>query len=230
VSRYRPPIARPGIAIALAVAAVALIVVSVVSAADVGYRVEDGALMLPDHHQGHVALHVFGDPPEIAVLCALAMLGLAGHYGVTPRGLRIGGLVALGVTAAFVLLACCGSAALSDFSRETDGSVVATSSRYEVVSYHRSNLFASDDIVLHLRTRNGLASYEAGYDLACFISDVSGADPEWLFDSASFGSDDTVLVTAKDGRTWPVRFDPSTLRPANPVDRCTDAPDPVGAD
>jgi len=84
-------------------------------------------------------------------------------------------------------------------------------------------------------------SYEGDTAIACFIEDSSGAGPPWLFDHASSSpassasrpfltGGDIVQIVAKDGATWEVRFDPHTLRPANPVDRCTDAPDPVGAD
>ena len=105
------------LAVALVFTAVAVIALSVVSAADVGYHFDQGALMLPDQHQGHVYLHMLGDPPELGISVGLGMLMAAGYF-----------------------------------------------------------------------------------------------------------------VVAKDGTTWEVRFDPHTLRPANPVDRCTDAPDPVGAD
>jgi hypothetical protein len=50
----------------LAGAAVAMIAVTIVSAADAGYHFDEGQLMLPEHEQGHVYLHILGDPPELA--------------------------------------------------------------------------------------------------------------------------------------------------------------------
>jgi hypothetical protein len=216
---------RPKVAIALAIAAVALIALSVVSAVDVGYHIDGGSLMMPQHHQGHVYLHVFGNPPELTILAAIAMLCAAGHLGIVRRGARIGSMVAALLAAALVAFTCVGSTLFKNGFGETAGSTVAASSRYEVVRYNRPRWFGSDDIVLHLRSRNGLMSYEGGADLACFIEDSSGADSQWLFDHASLTANGSVLVTAKDGTTWQIRFDPHTLRPANPVDRCTDAPD-----
>lgn len=221
---------RPKVAITLVIAAVALIGLSVASAADVGYHLDDGRLMMPEHRQGHVCLRVFGDPPELSILAALAMLAVAACVGIARRGVRIGSIVAVSIPAALVAFVCCAGAMLSGVAGEIGGTTVTTSAGYEVVQYDRPSLFASADVVLHLRTRNGLMSYEGGVDLACFIEDSSGAGPEWLFDHASLTADDAVQVTAKDGTTWQVRFDPRTLRPANPVDRCTDAPDPVGED
>jgi hypothetical protein len=69
-------------ALAFAAAAVALIAASIVSAADAGYRFVDGKVMLPQRHQGHIYLHAFGDPPELVILVALAMLGVAAYLGI----------------------------------------------------------------------------------------------------------------------------------------------------
>ena len=41
-------------------------------------------------------------------------------------------------------------------------------------------------------------------------------------------TDGSVHLTAQDGASWDVRFDPRTLRPDNPVDQCTKAPDFAG--
>jgi len=38
----------------------------------------------------------------------------------------------------------------------------------------------------------------------------------------------SVHITAQDGASWDVRFAPRTLRPDNPVDQCTKAPDFAG--
>ncbi len=113
---------------------------------------------------------------------------------------------------------------------ESGGSTVAVSAQHKVIQYLRPNLFSSGDVVLRLRSHRGLLSYEGDTAIACFIEESSGAGPEWLFDHASLTVGGAVNIVAKDGTSWEVRFDPHTLRPANPVDRCTDAPDPVGAD
>jgi len=55
---------RRKLAVALVVSAVAVIALSVVSAADAGYHFDPGDLMLPEQHQGYVYLHILGDPPE----------------------------------------------------------------------------------------------------------------------------------------------------------------------
>lgn len=217
---------RRNVVIALVVAAAALIALGIVSAAGIGYHFDDGGLRGPEHHQGYVYLHIFGDFPELGILAAFVMLFAASHIGIVRRRIRISSMTAAGVAAAIMALFCWGDALLVSSFGERNGSTVATSGEYEVVRYRTPRfLDSSGDVVLHLRSRNGLASYESGADLACFIDDSSGAGPEWLFDRASLTPDDTVQVTAKDGTTWLVRFDPHTLLPVNPIDRCTDAPD-----
>lgn len=221
---------RRTLAVVLVIAAVAMIAISVVSAADVGYHVDQGHLMLPEQHQGHVYLHILGDPPELGISVALAMLVAAGYFGTVRRGVRIWGAIAAGAAGVLLLLSSCADVMTQSTLGESGGSTAATSVQYKVVQYEQSGLTASDDVVLHLRSRRGLLSYEGSSPVACFIDDSSGAGAEWLFDHASLTGDDIVQVVAKDGTTWEVRFDPHTLRPANPVDRCTEAPDPVGAD
>ena len=44
--------------------------------------------MLPQRHQGHIYLHVLGEPPELTILLALTMLGVAGYVGIAGRGIR----------------------------------------------------------------------------------------------------------------------------------------------
>ncbi|KKK00531.1 hypothetical protein LQ51_21330 [Micromonospora sp. HK10] len=82
-------------------------------------------------------------------------------------------------------------------------------------------------MVLRLQSREGIASREGIEDLACFIEESSGAGPDWLFGRASFVDNDEVAVSAKDGSSWRIRFDTKTLSAVNPVDKCTDAPDPA---
>jgi hypothetical protein len=114
---------------------------------------------------------------------------------------------------------------LDDMFALSDGKVVATSAQFEVVSYRASGLFGSDTVVLRLRTRQGLTSREGSADIACFISPRSGAGPEWLFGRADVTGNDEVAVVTKDGTRWPIRFDARTLSAADPLDRCTNAPD-----
>ena len=173
---------------------------------------------------------MLGDPPELGISVALAMLVAAGYFGTVRRRVRIWSAVAAGVAAILLLLSSCADVMMQSTFGESGGSTVANSAQYKVVQYERSGLAASDDVALHLRSRRGLLSYEGSSPIACFIDDSSGAGPEWLFEHASLTGGDIVQVVAKDGTTWEVRFDPYTLRPANPVDRCTDAPDPVGSD
>jgi hypothetical protein len=208
-------------------AAVLVIAFSVVTAADAGYRIVDGSLMLPSHRQGYIFLRSF-DPPEMLLLVALTMLAAAAYVGIARRGMRIAALTIMGLALATTAFTYYVSITWSFELDESDGSVVASSSTHDVVRYMRPGFFRSDAVVLHLRTRDGIASYERGEDLACFIEARSGAGPERLFGSASIIGDNTVRVTAQDGTAWDIRFDPDTLHAVNPVDRCIDAPDRAG--
>jgi hypothetical protein len=221
---------RGKLAVALTSGAAVMIGVTVVSAADAGYRFDGGHLTVPEHEQGHVYLHALGDPPALGITVALVMLAAAGYYGIAHRAVRTGGAVAVGLAVVLVSISCIGGAMLNAAFGESDRSTVAVSANYVVVQYVRSGVFNSDDVVLRLRSRRGLLSYEGDADIACFIAESSGAGPEWLFDHASLTTAAVVQVVAKDGTTWDIGFDPHTLRPVNPVDRCTNAPDPIGAD
>ncbi|WP_433366736.1 hypothetical protein ACQPZX_38315 [Actinoplanes sp. CA-142083] len=215
---------RRRLAAGLVIGAVATIAVSVVSAADAGYRIDDGALNLPGRHQGHIYLQILGNPLELGLAAGLAMLVAAGYYGVVRRRARIWAAVAAGACALLLLLVFGADLMLRYMLGESGGSTVASSAQYKVVKYEESPGTA----ILHVRSRNGLLSYQGAAPVACLIwgdSDVEG----WQFEHASL-SGNTVKVVAKDGTTWEVRFDPQTLRPANPAGRCAPLSDPAGAD
>jgi hypothetical protein len=204
---------------------IAALATAVVSAADAGYHV-GGDLGLPDHRGGHVHLHGLGNPPEIGFALALGLLVVAGHYAI-PRQLRIAGAVVTILIPLLLVFAFLAQTALESTFGESGGSTVATSDRYALVRYARSELLRSDHLLFYVRARKSLVSYETDTAVACFIDPRSFAGPQWLFATASL-TDDQVHVVARDGTSWDVRFDPVTLRPANPVDRCTDAPDLAG--
>ncbi|GHJ48072.1 hypothetical protein Cs7R123_54140 [Catellatospora sp. TT07R-123] len=216
---HRRPVAIP---LALATTLFAL---GVLGVADTG--VLGGAVV---NHGRHVYLLLFSEYPEWMLFLVLVLLTAAAAVGIRTHWVR----VTVSIIAALALLAslslCMMFAAARGMTGESGATTVAKSDDFALVRYNRAKFIYSDDLVFRLRSRDGLLSYESGYELACFISPSSGADPEWLFQDASLTGPDTVRVVAQDGAVWDVRFDPGTLRPVNPVDRCTGAPDPVGSD
>jgi hypothetical protein len=138
--------------------------------------------------------------------------------------------VAAGVAAAAALFVGMVGTALGETFDPRPAGVVASSPDYEIMSYRIPVFFRSDVIALRLRSRAGLASREGRTDLACFASRESGAGVEWLFDRATFVDGNELRIFTKDGRVWPIRFDAKTLSAETKLDRCTNAPDPVGAD
>jgi hypothetical protein len=137
---------------------------------------------------------------------------------------RITGAVLAGALVVLVALDCYGQAVLASMFDETGGETIASSPRYAVVEYTRPSFLRSDNIVLYVRERKSLLSYEGDTEIACFMVESSDAGAQWFLDRASV-TDGSVHITAQDGTSWDVRFDPRTLRPDNPVDRCTAAPD-----
>jgi hypothetical protein len=158
------------------------------------------------------------------VALALGLLIVAGYYGIERPGLRITGGVLAGVLVVLTVLYCYGDALLLSAFEDGGGETIASSPRYAVVEYSRPILFRSNNIVLYVRERRSLLSVEGDTAIACFMDEMSHAGPSWFLDRASV-TDGSVHITAQDGTSWDVRFDPRTLRPDNPVDRCTAAPD-----
>ncbi|MFC7242535.1 hypothetical protein ACFQO7_08580 [Catellatospora aurea] len=82
--------------------------------------------------------------------------------------------------------------------------------------------------MLRLRSREGLLSRESA-EIACF-GDGTMDSPEVLLERLVFTGPAQVSLWADDGAVGVVDFDPETLQPAHPYDRCTvdmsDAPDP----
>jgi hypothetical protein len=203
---------RRRVALGLAVAAPVFAGVTILAAADGG----PGA-------GGHIYLWALAHP-FLGVASAGAMLAGAAHLAVQHRVRRLSAQVVAALVAVAALLAGMAAGNLS-FLGVSDSSVVARSADFEIVSYRSPVLFSSDRIVLRLRTRDGLASREGTADLACFITPESGAGPEWLFGRAEVTGKDRIAAVAKDGTTWPIRFDARTLSAVEPLDRCHDAPD-----
>lgn len=175
---------------------------------------------------GHVYLRPLAHP-FLGIAFAAGMLATAAQLAVKRRALRVGSQMAVAVVAAAALFSGLLAEYLDDMFEVSGESVVATSPDFNLVSYRSPMLFHAGNIVLRVQSRQGLASREGSEDLACFIEASSGADPEWLFDRAAFTGSDEITVFAKDGRMWQIRFDTQTLAPVNPLDKCTDAPDPA---
>jgi hypothetical protein len=166
--------------------------------------------------------------PFLGVALAAAVSAVAARFGVARRRPRIGMQVTATVVGLAALLL---GGATASFTSSFDPSrlgIVTTSPDFAVVSYRVPVLFQSSEVVLRIQSRNGPASRESDQALACFIEATSGAGPEWLFDRALFTGRDEVEVIARDGTAWPVHFDPRTLRPVHPLDRCAGAPDIAG--
>lgn len=166
-------------------------------------------------------------PPSLGVALALGLLIVAGYYGIERPGLRITGGVLAGVLVVLTVLYCYGDALLLSAFEDGGGQTVASSPRYAVVRYARPVLLGTDTVVLYVRARRSLLTYESDTAIACFMDERSYAGAKWFLDRASV-TDGSVHLTAQDGASWDVRFDPRTLRPDNPVDQCTRAPDFAG--
>jgi hypothetical protein len=210
-------------ALGLLAAGLATAVGTVVTAADSGYRIDGGKVIVPNHNGGHVYLHLLS-PLSVGAGLALTLLIAAGYFGLRRRPVRITGAVLAGVLVVLVALDCYAEAVIGSMFDETGGDTIASSPRYAVVEYARPILFRSNEIVLYVRARRSLLSYEGDTAIACFMEESSDAGAEWFLDRASV-TDGSVHILAQDGTSWDVRFDPRTLRPENPVDRCTGAPD-----
>jgi len=197
---------RRRLAIGLVAAAVTVAAATVVAGVDGG-----------PGRGGHVHLWPLSHP-FLGVAVAGVLVAVA-----TRRAVRVvAALIAVAALGAGVLVR------LLPVDRPTSPAVAATSADLSVVSYRSPGLFRSDAVVLRLRTREGLASREGTADIACFIVPSSGAGPEWVFGRVEFTGRDEVAVHARDGTMWRIRVDPRKLTAAEPVDRCSGAPDIMG--
>lgn len=210
-------------ALGLLAAGLATIAGTVWTAADSGYHLDGGRVIEPNHNGGHVYLHLLS-PPSVGAALALGLLIAAGYFGLKRLGVRITGAVLAGLLVVLLSVECYAEAVIGSAFDETGGDTIASSPRYAVVEYSRPILFRSNNIVLYVRERRSLLSVEGDTAIACFMDEMSHAGPSWFLDRASV-TDGSVHITAQDGTSWDVRFDPRTLRPDNPVDRCTAAPD-----
>lgn len=209
------------------VAAVTVSVTILANADGVGgfaWRCEGGEqLCFNQKRGGHIYLRPLAHPLLGSALAA-GLVAAAAHLAVRRRALRIAlQTVAATVAAAATLLGLL-SSVFPSFEESSDG-VVAKSANFRLVSYRSPGFFGSGGILLKLQSRDGIGSREGSESLACFIEESSGAGPAWLFGRADFVGSDEIVLSAKDGTTWRVRFDAETLTSVNPVDRCTDAPD-----
>ncbi|WP_146605682.1 hypothetical protein [Micromonospora craterilacus] len=219
---------RRWLAVGLLVAAAVTVAVTFLANADglggLAWCDGDGLLCGSPKRGGHIYLRPLAHPLLGSALAA-GLVAAAAHLGMRRRVLRVASeTVAAVVAATALLLSLLGS--LARFEPDYWDSVVATSPDFRLVSYRSPGLFSSGSVLLRLQSREGLASREGSEDLACFIEEISGSDPEWQFGRARFVENDEIELSAKDGTTWLIRFYPRTLSPVNPVDRCTDAPDP----
>ena len=174
---------------------------------------------------GHVHLWPLAHPFQ-GIAVAAALIVVAGQYGLRRPGARTATQIA-GTLVAVIALGL-GTIGFLFGDRFPAPPVLATSADLQVVSYRLPGLLGSGEVVLRLRSRDGLASREAERDIACFAVPSSGAGPEWLFGGAEFTGPDEVAVHARDGSTWQIRVDPRTLTAPEPLDRCSRAPDVLG--
>jgi hypothetical protein len=103
---------------------------------------------------GYVYLELLAHPVA-AVVAAVVMLGAAGSLALRNTAAMVAQIVA--VTLAMVV----GTLGLFVWSLDSDPEatgVVASSEGFEVMSYRRPGLFSSDDVLLRLRSRAGLAT------------------------------------------------------------------------
>ncbi|MEV1315515.1 hypothetical protein AB0J14_05450 [Micromonospora arborensis] len=185
----------------------------------------DGLLCMSPKRGGHIYLRPLAHP-LLGIALAAGLGAAAAHLAVRHRVSRVASqAVAAVVGVAALLLGLLDSLGPRfEASREA---VLAASPDFRLVSYRSPGFFSSGSVLLRLQSREGIASREGSESLACFIEESSGAGPEWLFGRASFVDNDEIALSAKDGTTWRVRFDRKALSSVEPVDRCTDAPDPA---
>ncbi|MEU4680345.1 hypothetical protein [Micromonospora sp. NPDC023737] len=182
-----------------------------------------GELCFSPKRGGHIYLRPLAHPFLGSALAA-GLVAAAAHLAVRRRAPRIAlQTVAATVATAATLVGLLGS--VFPLPEESNDGVVAKSPTFRLVSYRSPRFFGSGRVLLKLQSREGIGSREGSRSLACFIEESSGAGPGWLFGRADFVGNDEIVLSAKDGTTWRVRFDTKTLTSVSPVDRCTDAPD-----
>jgi hypothetical protein len=218
--------------LAVGLLSIAILTVAVTVAAnadgDGGFAWQCGErsyICMSDKRGGHIHLRLFAHP-FLGVVLAAGLSAVAAHLAVRGRGPRVAAKTLSGVVAGVALLIGGPFASYGGALSVSQEGMVATAQSFKLVSYRSPNLFHSDFIVLRLQSREGLASRESSENLACFIDEGSGSGPAWIFAQARFVGEEEVALSAKDGTTWRIRFDRRTLASVNPLDRCTDAPDP----
>ncbi|MEU1840295.1 hypothetical protein [Micromonospora chersina] len=182
----------------------------------------EGLLCESPKRGGHIYLRPLAHP-LLGIALAAGLAAAAAQLAVGHRVFRY----ALQTVTAVVGTAALLLSMVPQIGQPYRKAVVATSPDFRLVSYRLPGLFSSDSVLLRLQSREGIASRESIDSLACFMEETSGAGPEWLFGRAIFVDNDEIALSAKDGTTWRVRFHTKTLSSVNPVDRCSDAPDPA---
>ncbi|WP_157743179.1 hypothetical protein [Micromonospora coriariae] len=224
------PILRRWLAVGLLVAAAVIVAVTVIANLDgVGgfaWRCDEGGqLCLSPKRGGHIYLRPLAHP-LLGTALAAGLVAAAAQLAVKHRISRLASQTVAAVVAVAALLLGLPESLGPRLEASRDA-VVATSPNFTLVSYRVPGLFSSGSVLLRLQSREGIASRESSESLACFMAERSDAGPEWLFGRASFVDNDEIALSAKDGTTWRVHFDTKALSSVNPVDRCTDAPDPA---
>lgn len=161
------------------------------------------------------------DHPFLAGLLAM-VVAIVALRGLRPEGTaRLLQQTGLGLLA--VVIGVAGLALGDQEFRPHHPVVVASGPAVRVVAW-RAGTGARPQLLLRLRTSDGLLSRDAAEDVACFIDERQEAFASWAFASATVVADG-LLVKTVDGQQWRVTFDPATLRPTTPaIDRCTGAP------
>ncbi|MCI4066072.1 hypothetical protein MRQ36_27410 [Micromonospora sp. R77] len=221
------PILRRWLTVGLLGLAAAAVAVTVVAnndgAGGLAWRCPGGGLLCESPKQGgHIYLRPLAHP-LLGVALAAGLVAAAAQLAIRHRVARWALHTVTAVVAAAGLLL----SMVPQFGQTYQDAVVATSPDFKLVSYRWPGFFSSDKVLLRLQSREGIASRESIDSLACFMAAASGTGPAWLFGRARFLDDGEIALSAKDGTTWRIRFDTKTLSPVNPVDRCTDAPDPA---
>jgi hypothetical protein len=90
-----------------------------------------------------------------------------------------------------------------------------------VIAWQVTEVGSGRQVLLRLRTRDGVFSRDGSGDLGCLIDDEWAANDE----GAALAGGDTLVVHTTAGEERQVRFNPKTLHPVTPmIDRCTTAP------
>ncbi|MEU7819947.1 hypothetical protein [Catellatospora sp. NPDC049133] len=169
----------------------------------------------------YTVLQEYGSVISLVLLCAAGALTVVGTRLLRFRSRWVRTTVVALPTLVGVVGLCAWGANVYMGSMFRPGPsetlAVSPDGRFEVVG--RKEGFLTTFEVLRLRSREGLLSRESP-EIACFGNGTMDS-PEVLLERLAFTGPTQVSLWSDDGGIGVVDFDPETLQPAHPYDRCT---------